>query len=93
MPDHIDQLLRCLADEPLPARLDQLEDEVMRRIALASLQTTVAPHWRFAAVGIALVVGLGVGGSSAVPWNGSLGHFSDSVADANLAPSSLLAAS
>lgn len=93
MTDDIDQMLRQLADEPVPARLDQLETDVMGRIVSSGVNTAVAPLWRVAAVGIALVVGLGVGGSSAVALNSAPAGFADSIAGANLAPSSLLATS
>lgn len=93
MIDDMDRLLKQLADTPLPGDLDRLEADVMRRIASSRVETIVAPSWRFAAVGIALIVGMGIGAGSAIAPSGTRGSLAHSVSGADLAPSSLLAAS
>lgn len=93
MTDDMDRLLRQLADAPLPGGLDRLEADVLRRIASSRVETIIAPSWRFAAVGIALIVGIGVGASSAVTLHGAPGSLAHVVSGADLAPSSLLATS
>lgn len=93
MIDDMDRLLRQLADAPLPAGLDRLEAEVLRRIASSRAETIVAPSWQVAAVGVALIVGIGVGASSGVAVRDVPGSLAHAVSGGDLAPSSLLAAS
>lgn len=89
----MDRLLKQLADAPLPVGLDQLEADVMRRIAASRFETAVAPSWGFAAIGIALIIGIGIGASATVASNNTVNSFAHTMSGANLAPSSLLAAS
>lgn len=93
MVDEMDRLLRQLADAPPPAGLDRLEADVMRRIATSHVEPAIAPPWRFAAVGIALIVGIGFGASSTVALQAKTQGLAQSISGAELAPSSLLAAS
>ena len=93
MIDDMDRLLGRLADAPLPGGLDRLEADVLRRIASARVETMVAPSWQVAAVGVALIVGIGVGSSSGVAVRDAPGSFAHAVSGGDLAPSSLLAAS
>jgi hypothetical protein len=93
MVDEIDRLLRQLADAPPPVGLDLLEADVMRRIASSRVETAIASPWRYAAVGIALLVGIGFGASSTVALQAKTQGLAQSISGAELAPSSLLAAS
>jgi hypothetical protein len=92
MHDHMDRLLKQLTDAPLPRELDRLEADVLGRIN-SRAETLVAPSWQVAAVGVALIVGIGVGSSSAVTVRNAPGDFASAVSGGDLAPSSLLAAS
>lgn len=93
MSDDMDRLLRSMSDAPLNGALDRLEIDVRRRIASFRIEAHVAPSWRYAAVGIALVVGVGFGARSAVVLRGTPVGLAQYVSGADLAPSSLLAAS
>ena len=93
MVEDMDRLLERLSDAPLPGSFDRLEADVLRRIALAGAETMVAPTWRVAAVGVALIVGIGVGASSVVAERDAPGSFAHAVSGGDLAPSSLLATS
>jgi len=93
MTDLVDDILRRLADEPVPARLACLESDVMRRIEGPGSASAIAPSWRVAAIGLGRVVGLGVGGSAAVALKHPPSGLAESIAGTNLAPSALLAAS
>lgn len=86
MDDDLDGRFALLAAQPLPARLQELE----RQVQLSSEGRERAnPSWRYAAVGLALFAGLGVGATAA-----TLREPSSLAADlsdgARLAPSSLL---
>lgn len=87
MDDELNALIARLAEQPLPRRLDGLEIGAVR--SLGSARGAAAAQWRYAAVGLALVAGLGIGGSAA-----ALRHPPALAADlsggAGLAPSSLL---
>lgn len=90
MHDDLDTLLARLAAQPLPLRLNGLEARVGWN--LRAKPTTIGGSWRYAAVGLALVVGVGVGGSAAaVRQRPTLA--SDLSGGVGLAPSSLLDAS
>lgn len=93
MADDMDRLLRQLANAPSPAGLDRLEADVMRRIAASRVEIAIAPRWRLAAVGIALTVGIGFGAGSTVALEAETASLAQSISGAELAPSSLLAAS
>lgn len=93
MIDNMDRLLRRLADAPLPGGLDRLEADVLRRIASSRVETMVAPSWQVAAIGFALIAGIGVGASSGVAAREAPGSFAHAVFGGDLAPSSLLASS
>lgn len=89
----MDRVLKKLADAPLPVGLDHLEADVMRRLAASRVENAVAPSWGLAAISIALIVGIGIGASAPVASNGSVDSLAHTMSGANLAPSSLLAAS
>ena len=89
----MDRYLRLMADAPLPAALDRLESDVLRRITSARAEAIVAPLWRYAAVCVALVVGVGFGASSAIALRGTPVGLVHYLTGADLAPSSLLPAS
>lgn len=93
MSDNMDRLLRSMTEAPLHGGLDRLESDVQRRIASSRIEAHVAPSWRYAAVGVALVVGVGFGASSAIAIRGATVGLAHYVSGADLAPSSLLAAS
>ncbi len=89
MQDNLERRLARLATQPLPLRLNGLEVRVEWSVRRA--RTTPGPIWRYAAVGLALVAGVGIGGSAAAvrqPW--SVADLSGGI---GLAPSSLLDAS
>ncbi|WP_375429039.1 hypothetical protein [uncultured Sphingomonas sp.] len=88
MDQDLDRLLGRLAAQPVPERLNRLEGDVMRRIAAARHATT--PAWRAAAVGLALAVGLGVGGAAAAGGSRSAPLGLELANGAGLAPSALL---
>lgn len=93
MVDDMDRLLRQLADAPPPVGLDRLEADVMRRIAASRVETTIAAPWRFAAIGVALIVGVGFGASATVAPQARTTGLAQSISGAELAPSRLLATS
>jgi hypothetical protein len=88
MSDHLDQMLRRLADAPLDHGLDDIEAglgrEIRRRAAESRAAATLRPVL-FASVGMALAAGVTVGGMTAA-------HDDTPVRDAAsaLAPSTLL---
>ncbi len=93
MVDEMDRLLRQLANTPPPVGLDRLEADVMRRIASSRVENVITPPWRFAVIGIALLVGIGFGASSTAALQSKSQGLAQSISGAELAPSSLLAAS
>lgn len=63
MYDDLDNLLARLAAQPAPLRLNGLEARVAQSIGKGG--ATLGPAWRYAAVGLALLAGVGIGGSAA----------------------------
>lgn len=63
MHDDLDGLLARLAGQPVPLRMNGMEARV--RQGIFRKRTTEGPTWRYAAVGLALVAGVGIGGSAA----------------------------
>ena len=90
MQNDLDGLLAQLAAQPMPLRLGALEARVEQSIRRE--RTTTGPIWRYAAVGLALVAGLGIGGSAAAVRQ-PLAAAADLSGGIGLAPSSLLDAS
>jgi hypothetical protein len=88
MNDDLDGLIRRLATQPLPLRLQGLEAQVQRSLERAP-RPAAGPSWRYAAVGLALVAGLGVGATAATLRQTPL-LAADLSGGARLAPSSLL---
>lgn len=89
MNDRLDSLLTRLRDQDLDRELGAVEYDVRRRISHErSARTGLAPA-RMAAVGIALVLGTGVGGLTAASAVAATKPSIFATADA-LAPSSLL---
>lgn len=87
MNDDLDAWFERLARQPTPSRLDRLEFDVARspgRVAPVPLRS-----WRFAATGIALMLGVGVG-TSAASLRDQPAVAADLTAGVRLAPSSLL---
>ena len=91
MPDDLDRLMDQLGTSELPRRLDRLEADLVARIA-SSRPDAAGASWRFAAIGIALVAGVGVGGTSAFP-RGATSPAAPLRDGAGLAPSALLSPS
>lgn len=89
MRDNLDGLLARLAAQPAPVRLSGLEARVGQSIRRE--RTTPGPNWRYAAVGLALIAGVGIGGSAAAVRQPSVA--ADLSGGIGLAPSSLLDAS
>lgn len=89
MNDRLDSLLTQLRDQDLDRELGAVEYDVSRRIAQdRSARAGLAPA-RMTAVGIALVLGTGVGGLTAASAVAAPKHSLFATADA-LAPSTLL---
>lgn len=86
----LDGLLARLAAQPLPLRLNGLEARVGQSIRRE--RTTPGPAWRFGAVGLALVAGVGIGGSAAAVRQPPAAA-ADLSGGIGFAPSSLLDAS
>ena len=93
MSERLDELVARLAASPMDRSLDDLDDEIGRSIAdrriHARTSAALAPV-RVAAVGLALVMGIAVGGAvatSVIVASHPYGTFS--IAE-NLAPSTLL---
>jgi len=87
MHDDLDQMFARLSEQPLPLRLNGLEAGVSR--SLREQSAPAAASWRYAAIGIALVAGVGVGGSgTALQQAPALA--ADLSGGIGLAPSSLL---
>ena len=91
MPDNLDRLLDQLGTSELPRRLDRLEADLALRMAETRLGTATA-SWRVAAVGIALVAGVSIGGATALP-RGATSPAAPLLDGAGLAPSALLSPS
>ena len=90
MDDDLDELLTRLTGQPLPLRLNGLEAGVRRSVR--EERATVTASWRYAAIGLALVAGVGVGGSAAA-LRQRPALAADLSGGVGLAPSSLLDAS
>lgn len=90
MTDDVDRLLKQLSEAPLPHGLAGLEADVLRQIGTSRTPTAVGQSWRFAAVAIALIVGIGVGATSSVDVRDASGGLAQAVSGGDLAPSSLL---
>lgn len=90
MIDDVDRLLKQLSEAPLPNGLAGLEADVLRQIRTSRTPTTVGQSWRFAAVIVALIVGIGVGANSSVDVRDTSGGLARAVSGGDLAPSSLL---
>lgn len=88
MHDDLDSLLARLAAQPASPRLNGLEARIGESIRREC--TTPGPTWRYAAVGLALVAGVGIGGSAAADRQPLTADLSGGI---GLAPSSLLDAS
>jgi len=88
MNDDLDRRFALLAAQPLPGRLQGLEVQVQHRLK-GGLSAGARPSWRYAAVGVALAAGLGVGATAAVLRQEPL-LATDLSGGAQLAPSSLL---
>ena len=86
MNDDLDRRFAILAAQPLPARLQGLERQVRRSL---EGRQGANPSWRYAAVGLALVAGLGVGATAATFRQPPL-LAADLSGSAQFAPSSLL---
>ena len=90
MHDDLDGLLARLAAQPAPLRLNGLEARVVQGIGRE--RTTPGRRWRYAAVGLALVAGVGIGGSATAVRQPPAAA-SDLSGAIGFAPSSLLDAS
>ncbi len=90
MHDDLEGLLARLAAQPVPLRLNGMEARVGQSIRRE--RTTPALPWRYAAVGLALVAGVGIGGSAAAVRQPPAGA-ADLSGGIGFAPSSLLDAS
>lgn len=88
MNDNLDELMRRLAVQPLPPRLEGLEAQVQRSLDQAR-RTAARPSLRYAAIGLAMAAGLGVGATAAELRQAPL-MSADLSGGARLAPSSLL---
>jgi hypothetical protein len=77
-----------LATQPLPLRLHGLEAHVLRSLE-SPRRATARTSWRYAAVGLALVTGMGVGATAPTLRHAPL-LAADLSAGSRLAPSSLL---
>lgn len=88
MNDDLDGLITRLARQPLPGLLDQLEAAVARSIKERAASVPMN-SWRFAATGLALALGVGVG-SSAASMRDQPVLTAELTAGGRLAPSSLL---
>lgn len=90
MDDELDAMFVRLANQPLPPRLQQLEARV-RGALMEGSRAATARSWRYAAVGLALVAGVSVGGSTAALRERPVS--ADLSGGVRLAPSTLLGAS
>ena len=88
MTQDLDRMLEQLSSQPVPERLSRLEVDVARQISRPRA-IAATPAWRSLAVSLALVAGLGIGGSAAA-WNGGRAQPDDFLSGARLAPSALL---
>lgn len=89
MHDDLDGLLARLAAQPAPLRLNGLEARVGR--SLREERSAPSQAWRFAAVGMALFVGVGMGSTATPPQH--LPLTADLSGSIRFAPSTLLDAS
>lgn len=93
MEERLDQLLRRLATTPPDRSLDSLDIEVGRAIAKQRLEARTASALgpiRFASIGLALAMGVTVGGFTAANALTAAHRPGDFQMAADLAPSSLL---
>lgn len=90
MNDDLDDLLTQLAAQPVSPRLNGLEPRVRQSIARTTVPLKAS--WRYASIGVALVVGIWIGGVS-VALRPSPATTADLSGGIGLAPSSLLDAS
>ena len=90
MHNNLDDLLARLAAQPASPRLIGLEARV--RQSIGRTYATPRSSWRYASVGLALVIGLWIGGAS-VSVRQSTAITADLSGGIGLAPSSLLDAS
>lgn len=90
MRDDLDDLLTRLAGQPVPQRLNGLEARVGQSMYKRGGALGLA--WRYAAVGLALLAGVGMGGSAAADRQRPPAA-ADLSGGVGLAPSSLLDAS
>ena len=88
MHDDLDGLLARLAAQPVPPRLNGLEARVGQSIRRE--RTAPGPAWRYAAVGIALAAGVGIGGTAAAVRQPRMEAAADLSGGIGFAPSSLL---
>lgn len=92
MTHDLDRMLERLSNQPVPARLGRLEVDLARQIGRPRV-VAATPAWRSVAVSLALVAGMGIGGSAAA-WNGARAQShiqsDDFLSGARLAPSALL---
>lgn len=89
MNDDLDGLIARLAAQPLPLRLHGLEAQVQRGLKEPRRPAATRSSWRYGAVGLALVAGLGVGAAAATLRQTPL-LAADLSGGSRLAPSSLL---
>lgn len=88
MTQDLDRMLESLSGQPMPDRLSRLEVDVGRQISRPRA-VAATPAWRSVAVSLALVAGLGIGGSAAA-LDSARAHSDDFLSGAQLAPSALL---
>ena len=91
MRQDLDRMIERLRSQPPPGRLGRLETDLARRMS-SPRPAAATPAWRSVAVGMALVAGVGVGGSAAA-LNGKRPQAHDVLNGAQLAPSTLLSGS
>ncbi|MBC7669509.1 MAG: hypothetical protein H7236_13930 [Gemmatimonadaceae bacterium] len=93
MSERLDELVARLAASPMDRSLDGLDGEIGRSIAdrriHAGTSAALAPV-RVASVGLALVLGVAVGGAVATSAIVAPHHYGTFAIAANLAPSTLL---
>lgn len=90
MDDNLDDLLVQLAAQPASPRLNGLEARVRQSIAKTSAEPRAS--WRYASVGLALAIGVWMGGAS-IALRQSSATTADLSGGIAFAPSSLLDAS
>ncbi|MEW6597018.1 MAG: hypothetical protein AB1429_05930 [Pseudomonadota bacterium] len=95
MSERLDQLIAQLAAAPADCALGQLEADIGRSIRARRSQARTAEALTpvaLGAVGLAMAVGLTVGGASAAAAAASVRHAESFTAASELAPSTLLEA-